>query len=142
MALRNVLHIPNIKINLISVALLGKAGIKVIFENNEVILTKNNILIGNGRCNHELYMLNTHNDITTSTYLTESISLWHARLGHVNFSYIKNMQSLDLITDLDSINYDKCEICVEAKITKKSCFSVNRETELLSLIHTDLGDLK
>jgi hypothetical protein len=32
--------------------------------------------------------------------------------------------------------------CVEAKITKKTYASVKRETELLSLIHTDLGDLK
>jgi len=52
------------------------------------------------------------------------------------------MQSLGLLVDLDSNNINKCEICAEAKTTKKSCFSVNRETELLPLIHTDLGDLK
>ena len=37
---------------------------------------------------------------------------------------------------------NKHEICVEAKITKKTYVYVKRETELLSLIHTDLGDLK
>ena len=37
---------------------------------------------------------------------------------------------------------NKCEICAEAKITKKTYASVNRETELLSLIHTNLRDLK
>ena len=36
----------------------------------------------------------------------------------------------------------KCEICVESKLTKKSCPSVQRETELLGLIHFDLADLK
>jgi hypothetical protein len=37
---------------------------------------------------------------------------------------------------------DKCQICVETKITKKTCFSINREIDLLNLIHIDLGDLK
>jgi len=36
----------------------------------------------------------------------------------------------------------KCDICVESKITKKSCHLVERQTELLGLIHTDLVDLK
>jgi hypothetical protein len=37
---------------------------------------------------------------------------------------------------------NKHEICVKAKITKKTYVYVKRKTELLSLIHTDLGDLK
>jgi hypothetical protein len=33
---------------------------------------------------------------------------------------------------------NKCEICAEVKITKKTWTSVKRETEFLNLIHTDL----
>ena len=36
---------------------------------------------------------------------------------------------------------NKCDVCVESKITKKTCHSVERQTELLGLIHTDLADL-
>ena len=36
----------------------------------------------------------------------------------------------------------KCDICVESKITKKTCHSVERQAELLGLIHIDLADLK
>jgi hypothetical protein len=36
----------------------------------------------------------------------------------------------------------KCQIYAETKITKMKCFSVNRKTELLNLIHIDLDDLK
>ena len=36
----------------------------------------------------------------------------------------------------------KCDICVESKIMKKTCHSVERQTELLGLIHIDLVDLK
>ena len=36
----------------------------------------------------------------------------------------------------------KYEICAKTKITKKPCKFVTRESELLSLVHSDLGDLK
>ena len=36
----------------------------------------------------------------------------------------------------------KCHICVESKIMKKTCYSVECQTELLGLIHIDLVDLK
>ena len=36
---------------------------------------------------------------------------------------------------------DKCEICAENKITKKPC-KITRETELLGLVRSDLGDLE
>ena len=35
---------------------------------------------------------------------------------------------------------NKCEICVEVKITMKTCASIKNETELFNLIHTNLGD--
>ena len=42
-----------------------------------------------------------------------------------------------------NLSNDKCEMCVEAKSTKKTCKQIlNREAEPLSLIHSDLGDLK
>src|SRR5262249_29873482 len=62
--------------------------------------------------------------------------------GHVNFSYIKKMQHLDLISRTNNSPINKCEICAESKMTKKPFPNVQRETELLSLIHIDLGDLK
>ena len=37
---------------------------------------------------------------------------------------------------------NKCETCVEAKLTKSSFESVKRHTEPLDLIHSDICDLK
>ena len=51
------------------------------------------------------------------------------------------LQRLGLINMHDKQS-KKCKICVESKLTKKSCPSVQRETELLGLIHFDLADLK
>ena len=52
------------------------------------------------------------------------------------------MVELSLIPKLSFANHGKCESCVESKTTKKSCKTVERESNLLSLIHSDLGNLK
>ena len=52
------------------------------------------------------------------------------------------MKDISLLYNVTISDYDKCEICVESKSTKKSCKSVEREFELLELIHSDLGDMK
>ena len=60
----------------------------------------------------------------------------------MNFSYIKKMVELSLIPIPSLENHGKCEVCVKSKTTKKSCKPVERESEILNLIHSDLRDLK
>ena len=57
LVLSDVLHVPNIRANLISVALLGKVGVKVSFEYDRILMTKNNIFVGKGFCNQGLFVL-------------------------------------------------------------------------------------
>ena len=57
LALSDVLHVPNIRENLVSVALLGKVEVKVSFESDRIVMTKNNIFVGKGFCNQGLFVL-------------------------------------------------------------------------------------
>ena len=41
-------------------------------------------------------------------YLLESIDLWHARLGHVSLSSLKEMSSLGLISTSNYSSMNKC----------------------------------
>ena len=77
-----------------------------------------------------------------SAYTVESLDLWHARLGHLNVDSIKRLKHLNLIPKLSNMDFSKCEACVEAKLHKKRFKSIERQTELLELIHSDLGDFK
>ena len=52
------------------------------------------------------------------------------------------MKECGIINTLSEAYMDKCEICAETKITKKPCKSITRETKLLGLAHSDLGDSK
>ncbi|XP_031267558.1 putative glycine-rich cell wall structural protein 1 [Pistacia vera] len=49
LALNEVLLMLNIRANLISVALLGKVGVKVSFESDKFVMTKNNVFVGKGK---------------------------------------------------------------------------------------------
>ena len=48
LALNDVLHVPNIRANLVLVALLGKVGVKVSFEYDRIVMTKNNVFLRKG----------------------------------------------------------------------------------------------
>lgn len=58
LASTEVLHVPSIPTNLISVELLGKVGVKVAFEFGKVVITKNNVFTDKGYRNHDLFLLN------------------------------------------------------------------------------------
>ena len=143
LTLSDVLHVPNIKANLVSIALLGKVGVKVSFESDRIVMTKNNIFVGKGFCNQGLFVLNIskviNGNASSFAYLVDS---WHTRLGHVSSGYIKKIQTLGLINNIEYSGLSICQICATSKKTKKTCCSVTRETKLLELIHSDLGDLK
>jgi len=81
------------------------------------------------------------NESESSAYIVDSYDIWHARLGHVNSLYVMKLQRLRLINMHDK-QKSKCDVCVESKITKKTCHFVERQTEILGLIHTDLANLK
>ena len=48
----------------------------------------------------------------------------------------------DIVIIMHEKQSSKCDIYVESKITKKTCHFVERQYELLGLIHTHLADLK
>ncbi|XP_074313845.1 uncharacterized protein LOC141649042 [Silene latifolia] len=85
--LNNVLHVPDIRRNLLSDSLLNKAGVKLTIESDKLVLTKNGNFVGKDFCNARLFVLDVetiNKNISPTVYIAESVSLWHARLGNVN----------------------------------------------------------
>lgn len=148
LCLNNVLYVPSMRRNLISGGLLNKAGLKIVFEADRVVLTRNRDFVGKGYLCDGIFVLNVASEImnenaSSSAYIVESVNIWHARLGHVNMDSIKRLRKLQLLPDMDLNNTARCQICVEAKHSKRAFKSVeHRNTELLELIHSDLADFK
>ncbi|GKC84787.1 zinc finger, CCHC-type containing protein, partial [Tanacetum coccineum] len=76
----NVLHVPNIRKNLVSSSILNNCGYKQVIESNKFVLSK-------------------HAFMSTSK-LNDSI-LWHARLGHIHFKRMQYMSMDGLIPAFD-----------------------------------------
>lgn len=90
--LHNVLFVLKIRKNLVSIDLLCKRGFWVLFESDKVILLNNGLFVEKGYANDGMYQLSINNNIATSIYIVESLSLWHSRLAHINIRYLNNMK--------------------------------------------------
>ena len=91
LTLNNVLHVPDIRKNLVSGSLLSKNGFRLVFESDKFVLTKNGMYVGKGYMSDGLFKMNVMtvvlsgiNKHASSSYLLESSNLWHGRLGHFN----------------------------------------------------------
>ena len=75
------------------------------------------------------------NENSSSAYIVSYVNVWHGRLCHINNKYMKNMSGLGLIPKLEN-ELEKCKICSMTKIIRKPHKLVERNTELLELIHS------
>ena len=141
--LKDVLHTPEIRKNLVSGYLLNKAGFTQTIGADLFTLTKNGIFVGKGYATDGMFKLNVDvNKVNISAYMICSFNIWHSRLCHINKRLVKNMSSLGLIPDLSLKDFEKCESCSQAKITKTPHKSVIRVSEPLDLIHSDICEFE
>jgi len=142
LVLKEVMHTPKIRKNLVSGFLLNKDGFEQIIGADMYTITKNGIFIGKGYATDDMFKLNIDmNKISSSAYMFCDFNIWHARICHVNKRIISNMSYLKLIPKLSSTDFEKCQFCSQAKLTKGSHKSVTKETELFDLIHSDICEL-
>ncbi|GFQ05723.1 probable protein phosphatase 2c 73 [Phtheirospermum japonicum] len=96
--MNEVLHIPDIRKNLVSGSILVSRGFKLVFEANKFVLSKFGTPMGKGCLTDGLFKLSVmairpkpviNKIVFDSSYLTECSSLWHCILGHVNLNSIK-----------------------------------------------------
>ncbi|URE42102.1 Retrotransposon protein [Musa troglodytarum] len=144
--LTNVLHVLGMSRNLVSGNLLGEPGIKSVFESRKLILSRNGTFVGKGYSTEGMVKLSIvdndseFNKNVAFVYIVDSCSLWHDRLAHIRTSTIKRMIKCSLI-NYHFNDLHKCKICVKSKMMKKPFKSIERHTNLLDLIHSDICEL-
>ena len=69
--------------------------------------------------------------------MQRQVWLWHHRLGHSSFSYLKHLLP-DLFSDLQDSDF-KCDACILAKSHRVSYhLSSNKSDTLFALVHSDV----
>ena len=110
-SLFNVLHVPDIRKNLVSSSVLNNCGYKQVIESDKFVLSKNGVFIGFGYLCNQMFRLNIVHDNIDSAFISTSklydSNLWHARLGHVHFKRMQDMSKDGLIPAFD-MNIEKC----------------------------------
>lgn len=121
--IKDVLFVPDLGRNFISVSRSTEKGMKVIFEEGakRVSFVKENLVIADGVRDNRLYKMNLEPVKTTELNIVSfgSLTLWHEHLGHVNFKTPQEMSNKGVVVDLkiDQISEENpfCEGCAYGK---------------------------
>jgi len=145
--LKNVLYVPDLKANLISVSKALDAGLTVTFQNDIAILSScDGITRATARKDNNMFTINLSTNRSSYISTVESntptlMDLWHARLGHLGEQNIKIL-SKGMVGGVNIKNEDLsfCKTCTEGKMTKQpfSGTGNTKSTKLLQLVHSDI----
>jgi hypothetical protein len=142
--LSNVLYVPGLEKNLVSISCLEDKGNIIDFVDGKVLSWSRDSNIENARVigTHEgrLYRLLEGHDEALVHDEVNLNELWHRRYTHINYQalpILKNM--VEGISKLQSTHEGICKGCALGKNIKKPFSSNNnRSKEILDLIHSDV----
>ena len=140
--LKNVLHVPTLRTNLMLVAKITDKGNKVTFYKDKAIVFGRNggirlVAVRKG----DLYFIrNLEEHVNNVSVVNKSskLKLWHDRLGHLNTKDVIEMDNRNIIPKVENIALD-CSICLQGKLTALSFPQrLSGSTHKLEIIHSDL----
>lgn len=150
----DVVYVPNLNTNLLSVKQAVDKGLVVLFDKNNCTFYKSDTFsftgdpVMRGSSCGGLYALDctvalpdlaydVHSDLsgTSSRYM-----LWHRRLGHLCRIGMNRMKKSHAGIDFTEIDKTKCIACVKGKQSRKPFknHADTRATSVLELVHSDL----
>lgn len=137
-----VLYVPNLATNLLSVSQLIKKGNKVSFNNNRCMINnQRNELIATADCVDGVYKLNVKQ--LDCLFTPVSGRVWHRRFAHLNSTDLDKMRDGAVTgmsyTDKSQVNQTNCVVCCEGKQSRLPFSHIgNRSEELLQTVHADI----
>jgi hypothetical protein len=139
-----ILYVPGLKKNLISVPILESKGYSVAFSKGKALMWSSNEDISTpitiGTRESGLYKISGQvvQDLVHET--VNPYELWHRRFGHLNYNALPGLQKMVTGMPVFSFEHDSvCKGCSLSKNTKKPYPLSNRKSNgILDLIHSDL----
>jgi hypothetical protein len=142
----NVLFVPQLGANLLSVSKLIANENKVVFEKKGcTIYEKSGKIVATCMAKNGMYKLkmdNNEKNCLLATNKQEDMMTWHRRLGHVNAQFLKKMKTaVDGVdfNDNDEASIKNCSVCAEGKQHALPFgTSTRKTTKILQLVHSDV----
>lgn len=136
---KDVLHVPDLSMNLLSISQICGKGFKVIFDSKSCqVIDRDGKLFTTGTQVNGLYSFNAYQGKAMVTKSNDA-DLWHRRLGHLNFESLKKLKTLSTGISFSNKSLETCLPCIKGKQARHPFPSNgNKVNELLDLIHGDL----
>lgn len=142
--IKDVLCVPSLTTNLLSVSQLIKNNNRVSFSDNQcLIYNSKKELVAVADLIDGVYKLDLcANPVTKCLLAKDSALLWHRRLAHINTCDLNKMRNgaVEGVTYEGSYEVTKsnCVVCCEGKQSRLPFRSGTRATKLLEIVHADV----
>lgn len=144
-SVKNVLCVPDLTANLLSVYRMVKAGNKVVFdEDGCTIFDKQNVPFLNCKPQDGVYKLKMSTRTCLLSKQEQNTALtWHRRFGHLNIDSLTEMKN-GIVSGMDfkksNIKISNCEVCAKGKQSRLPFDNSKTHTNnLLEIIHSDIA---
>jgi hypothetical protein len=154
--LRDVLYVPSLHRNLISVSCLDKDGYTCLFGDGRCLIECNDTVISIAFRKNDLYLISLRESVNSvcdnnanvfsSTLANRkrkrtqdaSSKLWHCHLGHILRGRIERLIKNEILPPLEFSDLEQCIECIKGRFIKKIKKNAKRRTGVLEIIHTDI----
>lgn len=147
--LSNVLFVPDLNVNLLSISKLCDRGCNVKFKKNscEGLIDDDVVFYGSGK--DGVFKINATpipRVITVANrtqVVSQTLNIWHRRLGHAGIDQVRNLWQSDAVVGMDLSKEvetkEKCEDCMMGKHAKSTLRTNNSRTHSRgAIVHSDL----
>jgi len=142
--LQNTLYVPNLRMNLLSVA-------KIVDRKHQVLFTQNRAYVKDASGNvkmvadrmGDLFCLQESDEMcATSNNISSEAEEWHRRLGHLNWQSMQLMSRNNAVTGFDlkdNGHFPACETCAAGKFASIPFPERGKRTSApLEIVHADV----
>lgn len=143
--LTNVLYVPELRNNLLSVPVITEKNYEVKFsKNNAYIIRSDKSLVFKAIKRKRIYVvkqIKNQGAFNVSNNSDLKLKLWHERYGHLNYNDLKELFDKGRVYGLDlplKSHRLLCETCDRAKIHVLPFTEATRTKKILELVHTDI----
>jgi hypothetical protein len=133
--LHDVLYMPSMRRNLISVSYLDDDGFDCLFGKKQCLITFNDKVVSRALRHDKLYLLSIKDSINVVSFENNvnvsssknkrkriddvSLKLWHRRLGHISREMIERLVKESILPPLEFSDFEQCIDCIQGKYVKQ-----------------------
>ena len=142
LVLKDIRHVPNIRLNLISTSKLDDERFTNSFSESKWKLTKGSLVVARGKKQNTLYVMEAklHKGEINAAQRDVSIELWHRRLGHISEKGLQTLVKKQFLPNLQGMPLKTCDHCLVGKTHRVVFYTYppSRRLNVIDLIHTDV----